>query len=230
MADIEGWVKLHRKLMFSEVFCNEGLLKVWIYCLCRANRKKRFVDVITGRGKSSIQMKPGDFIFGRNRAAEDLGMSPSTVKKRMDKLREMGNINVKSNSHYSIVSICNWESYQSVDLGKEQASNRQVTGKEQASNTDKTGKTGKNKPNIAFSAFWDAYKKKEGDKPRAERLWLKLSDSEREFIMGMLPGYVASFTQKKYQPYPTSFLNQRRWENEDEINRSTDNSTVEVWT
>ena len=66
----------------------------------------------------------------------------------MQKLENIGNINIQSNTHYSIVSICNWDIYQSKDLekeqAKEQASNNQVTGKEQASNTDKNVKNVKN--------------------------------------------------------------------------------------
>ena len=146
---IMSWVKLHTQLLDSRVFANEGLLKVWIYCLCRANRGKAFVPVTTGRGQTDVELKPGQFIFGRNRAAQKLGMSSSTVWKRMNKLKNMGNVDIKSNSHYSIVSICKWDTYQHVPIEKEQAkeqpSNRQVTGKEQPSNTDKSKETNKNK-------------------------------------------------------------------------------------
>ena len=154
MAD--GWVKLHTKLLDSRVFANEGLLKVWIYCLCRANRGKAFVPITTGRGKTDVELSPGQFIFGRNSAAQKLGMSSSTVWKRMNKLKNMRNVDIKSNSHYSVVTICNWEAYQHVpnekEQVKEQPSNRQVTGKEQPSNTDKSKESNKrNKSNGRFA-------------------------------------------------------------------------------
>ena len=122
-----GWVKLHRKILDSRVFLNKGLLKLWIYCLCRANHKKNWVGISTGRGEAEVKVLPGQFIFGRKTVAEELEMSPSTLYDRMQKLKGMKNINIQSNSHYSIVSICNWETYQQGENEKQQASNRQAT-------------------------------------------------------------------------------------------------------
>ena len=144
-----SWVKLHTQLLDSRVFANEGLLKVWIYCLCRTNRSKAFVPIRTGRGETEIEIQPGQFLFGRNEAAKKLKMNPSTVWKRMIKLKNMGNVDIQSGSHFSLVTICNWETYQYVpnekEQSKEQASNRQGTGKEQASNTDKSKESNKSK-------------------------------------------------------------------------------------
>lgn len=143
-----GWIKLHRKLLDSRVFANEGLLRLWVYCLCRANHETNYVDIQTGKGKTEVKVNAGEFIFGRKSVSKDLKMNPSTLYKRMQKLEKIGNVNIQSNSHYSIVSICNWNVYQSNENEKEQAkeqpSNRQVTGREQASNTDKNVKNVKN--------------------------------------------------------------------------------------
>ena len=172
------WVKLHAKLLDSRVFANEGLLKVWIYCLCRANRGKAFVPITTGRGQTDVELSPGQFIFGRNKAAQKLGMSSSTVWKRMNKLKNMRNIDIKSNSHYSVVTICNWEAYQYVPTEKEQAkeqpSNRQVTGKEQPSNTDKSNKSNKSNGRFApptIQEVSDYMQDKGGSKSEAEKFW-----------------------------------------------------------
>ena len=144
----KGWIKLHRKILDSRVFANEGLLKVWVYCLCRANHQTNYVDIKTGKGKTEVEVSAGDFIFGRHSASRDLNMNPSTLYKRMQKLQDIGNINIQSNSHYSVVSVCNWETYQDSEnreeQPKEQASNNQVTGREQASNTDKNVNNDKN--------------------------------------------------------------------------------------
>jgi len=135
-----GWVQLHRKILDSRVFKNEGLLKVWIYCLCRANHEDTYVSIRTGRGETEVMVNSGQFIFGRNAGAKTLNMKPSTLWKRMLKLQSMENVNIQSNSHYSIITVCNWETYQST--GKEkgqakgQARNNQVTGKGQPRNTD----------------------------------------------------------------------------------------------
>jgi hypothetical protein len=81
--------------------------------------------------------------------------------------------------------------------------------------------------NILFSVFWDAYKWKKGKKSEAERLWDKLKDTERQAIMNGIDVYEKSFEKKKYQPYPTTFLNGRLWENEDYGSPQTTTTTTQ---
>lgn len=68
--------------------------------------------------------------------------------------------------------------------------------------------------NISFDEFWNLYDKKVGDKAKAERIWFKLKDKEREFIMDYIPKYIKLQPDKKFRLHPTSFLNQRGWESE----------------
>ncbi|PKN37678.1 MAG: hypothetical protein CVU62_08105 [Deltaproteobacteria bacterium HGW-Deltaproteobacteria-2] len=125
-----GYVKLWRKIEDSAVFQNEGLLKVFVWCLIRANHKEQFVQVKTGRGFSEVKLLPGTFIFGRESAAKKLDMSPSTVWKRILKLEKLDFLNIRSNSHYSIIHIVNWIIYQATTANSDSESDRQVTGKE----------------------------------------------------------------------------------------------------
>jgi hypothetical protein len=155
--ELTGWISLHRKTLESRVFANEGLLKVWIYCLLKANHDTAFVPMNTGRGETEVEVKPGQFIFGRNIAARELSMNSSTVYKRMKKLESMKNINIQSNTHYSLVSVCNWATYQENKKDKEQAkgqpSNNQVTTKYQPSNTNNNDNNDNNENNIYGADF-----------------------------------------------------------------------------
>lgn len=65
-----------------------------------------------------------------------------------------------------------------------------------------------------FEDFWEGYGKKKGKKAEAEKIWSKLKEAEKEQIFKGLKNYSQSFKDKQYQPYPTSFLNGRFWENE----------------
>ena len=131
----EGWVKLYRKIQRSSVFQNEGLLKVWIWYLVKANHEDRWISISTGRGKTEVLVKRGQFIFGRKTAAKTLNMDENTLYKRMKKLENMENCNIQSNTHYSIVTILNYDLYQESEKDevtgivtpKYHASNRQVT-------------------------------------------------------------------------------------------------------
>lgn len=68
--------------------------------------------------------------------------------------------------------------------------------------------------NISFDSFWSYYNKKVGDKAKCQKKWEKLVDAERTKIMEILPAFLAGIKDKQFQPFPETFLNQRRWENE----------------
>jgi hypothetical protein len=116
-----GWVKLWRKILDSQAFQSEGLLKVWIWCLAKASHKEEWFPVKTGRGTTQVRVGPGQFIFGRFKAAKELKMTPSTVRNRMALLARAGNVDIKADRHYSVVTICNWETYNPAGDEKGQA-------------------------------------------------------------------------------------------------------------
>ena len=129
----EGWVSLYRKSINSQVFQSEGLWKVWTWCLLRANYKNRWIQVKTGRGTTEVNVKRGQFIFGRKTASKELRMKERTVYDRMLKLAQMQNCVIESNTHYSIVTVCNYDAYQS--LNPEEATGNPTTN-QQPTNTD----------------------------------------------------------------------------------------------
>ena len=119
----QGWIKLHRKARHSQVFKNPYLWQIWSWCLMEATHTELWIPVKTGRGITEVHLLPGQFIFGRGSAAEKLEMNPSSLWKRMLKLKELGNLKIESNSKYSVITLANWGLYQD---GPEK-----VTGKEQ---------------------------------------------------------------------------------------------------
>ena len=139
---MEGWIKLHRKLIDSKVFANPNILKIWIFFLVKANFKKVFVPVSCGTGITTVTLEKGQFLFGRNKAEKKLKINRNTIYKNMKKMEKDGLISIKSNNHYSIVTICNYEQYQPSDdeqvTAKEQQRNSKVTAKEQQSNSNVT--------------------------------------------------------------------------------------------
>ena len=151
-ADMDaGWVKLHRKIRCSQVFSNPELLKVWVWCLTKANHSDVWVPISTGRGTTEILVGRGQFILGRNSAAKELKMKPRTLYDRINKLAKMKNIAMQPNTHYTLVSVCNFETYQSVEEVDQQATrqptNRQPTAIRLPSNTNKNEENDNNEKN-----------------------------------------------------------------------------------
>lgn len=110
-----GFVKLYRGLMDSKVFANETTLKIWVWCLLRASYRDRTVSLKIGKGSVFVELKAGQFIFGRHRAKEQLGIDGRTAYRWLQRFEteEFGNmVHLKVTSQYTIVTICNWDSYQ----------------------------------------------------------------------------------------------------------------------
>lgn len=114
-SERRGWVRLWRKGIDSQVFRNDGLWKVWTWCLMKANHRDGWVSIKTGKGTSEVFVKRGQFVFGRKSAARELNMKERTVHKRMLKLKTMGNLDIQGDSHYSTVTILNYNHYQGDD-------------------------------------------------------------------------------------------------------------------
>jgi len=151
---LAGWIKLHRKLKNSLVFDNPDLLKVWIWCLLKATHD----DYIQMIGLQEVELEKGQFIFGRKVAANELKMSESKTYRLIKKLENMQNLNIKANNKFSVITIENWENYQSDNNNNEQQSEQQMNNKrttnEQQMNTNKNIKNNKN---ISIYSIFDSY-------------------------------------------------------------------------
>ncbi len=222
---MQGWTKLHRKLLLNPIFNKPELLQLFIYCLLRANHDE---SKIIFNGKEET-LEKGSFITGRKVIARDTGQTESAVYKRLDTLRKMGMTTQKSNNRFTVVKVCNYCFYQGQDNEKEQPSNNQVTTREQPSNTDKNVKNVKNVKKkdkdiktfaqIAFEKFWFTYPKKRS-KGDAEKAWAKINmtDTLLEAILDSIENGKQSqdWTKEggKYIPYPATWLNRKGWEDE----------------
>ncbi len=151
-GDELGWVKLYRKIIGSDVFRSHRLLTLWVYCLCVATYKERYIPIKSGMGETLVLLKPGQFITGRHELGRILRCSPSSAFRALHALKVIGNVDMEMTHHFTIVTICNWERYQNTakinGQQNEQPVNSQWTTSEQPVNTNNKGKKdkkGKNK-------------------------------------------------------------------------------------
>jgi hypothetical protein len=215
---MEGSIYINRKILDSEVFASEKKLKVWIWLLLKAAYKERFFPIVIGRGESIIKIQRGQLIFGRFKAEETLNIDGSTIYKILQWFAKEEMIIIESNSHYTLITITNYDTYQSLPTTKvtadEQPCNSQVTADEQPCNTYKKVNKVNKVNNISFDDFWNLYEKKVGDKTKLEAKWEKLTDEDRTNIMAYIPKYKESQPDKKYRKDPATFLNNKSWNDE----------------
>ena len=148
----QGYIKLYRKSIDSQVFQNPHLWKLWTLCLMKANHKEAWVSV--DHIIEPIKILPGQFITGRYSLHKEY--YPKATKKQKSALtvwrwllflEKVGNLSIKTNNKYSIVTIINWETYQGDKKQNEQVNEQQMNNKrttdEQQMNTNKNVKNDK---------------------------------------------------------------------------------------
>lgn len=227
-----GWIKLYRELIDKPIWINSTLEQrvILITLLCMANHKPKKWE---WQGKP-YEVQAGQFITSLPGIAEKCHCKSITVQKvRTCLLRfeKLGFLTSKSTNKNRLITIVNWELYQSIDSKNNKQTNKQLTSNQQADNkritTNKKEKKEKKVKNNnicsnsdeLFSQFWSAYPKKRG-KSNALRSWEKLKISNELFniIMTKLEIFKISNDWLKdngqFIPYPSTWLNGKRWEDE----------------
>lgn len=190
-----GWVCLWRSIMDHPVWEDPTTLKVFLWCVLTARREAK-----EWRGD---MLQPGQFSTGRNVASRELGLHPSSVYRAFDRLTAMGCITVEANRVRTIVTVCNWSSYQEQKEGDrtspEQDASKDRTSSEQEANTIQQGNketreqvSKKTRPAAKtpaalgypddFERFWKVYPRHE-KKGATARIWetiLKRLQEERQ--------------------------------------------------
>ena len=103
------YVKLYRKLFDKGYLKKPKLWALMTYCLLRAAYKDKTV-IMNGR---EIYLNPGELIFGRRSVARVLGQTEREIRTRLNFLKSTQFASHRTTHRISIVSIVNWDSYQS---------------------------------------------------------------------------------------------------------------------
>src|SRR5688500_11185688 len=104
---MEGWIKIHRKLQKWGWYSDSHMVHLFIHFLLEANHENR-------KWKGQI-IKRGQLIFGRKAVSETLGISEQTVRTCMERLKSTNEITSKSTNRFTLVTIVNYEDYQTLD-------------------------------------------------------------------------------------------------------------------
>ena len=116
MSD-NGYIKLHRSLLTWEWYSTPETLTVFVYCLLKANWKD---------GKfQGHEVKRGSFVTSRAKMAQETGLTQHNVRTAINHLILTGEVAKSSYAKFSIITVQNYEKYQSDD----QVSGQQVASK-----------------------------------------------------------------------------------------------------
>jgi len=205
-----NWIKLNRALLKWEWYDDHHATRLFIHILLKAAHSPNKWH--------GIVVEPGSCITGRKALAKETGLSERNIRTSLKHLKSTNEVTIKSTSQYSIISVVNWEKWQT---GGQQVTNN-LPSKRPASDHKQEGEERKEDKNIyseGFLDFWNAYPRKVG-KGAAFKAYQAIKAKPPEAV---LLNAVARQAQSpkwheesgRWIPHPQTWLNQRRWEDEE---------------
>jgi hypothetical protein len=133
---MEGYILAWRKFTETSFYKNSYCFHLAMHLLFKANHKENRI-IFNGQ---EIEIKRGQAIVGRHIIASETGIAEGTVYDKLKILEKCGFCNIKSNNRFSVITILNYDSYQSNNKPKQQPkqqpSNNQPTTSQQPANTN----------------------------------------------------------------------------------------------
>ncbi len=140
-----GHIKTWRKIIEDEIFYKAEHLQLFLYLLIRA----RWED---GEYRGTF-LERGQLSIGRKVVAAELGQKETTLYKRLKWLEKRHYIEQQSNNKMTIITICNYSTYQDSVTTDGSKSNIKVTTKGQQSNTIEEVKELKKVKEVKYNRF-----------------------------------------------------------------------------
>lgn len=188
--------------------------------------------VTTGKGKAGIVL--GGKPVTDEEAAERLGLHPKTAARHRERLERHGYISTKATGRGYSIRVRKSKKWILIQRGIDKSAlsdGVEVSGQmeqKRSIRVDKNALSGGSLPLmtisgtdqgqlLAFELFWKVYPKKTA-RPKAFQAWKKIKAAEIPVIMASIEAQknTEQWSREggKFIPYPASFLNQRRWEDE----------------
>lgn len=136
----QGWIKLHRGFTDWEWYQDANATRLFLHLLLTANHKQaKWKGNTVGRGQ---------LITSRDHLAQELGMTIQVVRTSLLKLKKAENVTIESTNRFTLITVCNYDTYQSEDAPTNTPTNKPLTGDQQTTNKPlTTNKNDKNKKN-----------------------------------------------------------------------------------
>lgn len=147
----DGWIKLHRKLTSWEWYTDSKMVHLFLHILLNANH-----DDNKWRG---IEVLRGQLITGINSLSESTGISTQSIRTCLNRLKSTSEITIKSTNKYSVITVCNYDSYQIEEKKSTSKSTRKPTNNQQSTNNKQEGEEDNDKSLSTWRSDFDVYLK-----------------------------------------------------------------------
>jgi hypothetical protein len=104
----QGWIKIYRSIMETSFYRDSQAVHLAIHLMLKANHKpKSFMF-----NHCLIYLQTGQCITGRHELSKQLGISASTIRRKLIVLQSVRFLDIKRTNKYSIITITKYEQYQ----------------------------------------------------------------------------------------------------------------------
>ena len=125
-----GYVKLWRKCLDSGLLQNGPAWQLFGYLLLKATYRPH-KQVVSG---AVFDLQPGDVIFGRAKAAEELGVGEQSIRTALKLLEKLEIVTSRATNKCTVISFVNWHRYQDEQPAPNQQVNQPLTNGQPAPN------------------------------------------------------------------------------------------------
>lgn len=144
---MDGWIKLHRRFLKWEWYQDDHMVRLFIHLLLKANHE-------SNKWKG-MKIDRGQLVTGRKQLSRETGISEQSIRTCINRLKSTSELTIKPTNQYSIITICNYDTYQFNEPITNQQNNQPIPNDQPATNqrltTNKNDKNDKNdKKNICL--------------------------------------------------------------------------------
>ena len=175
--------------------------QAWIDLIMLANHQDGFFYVRGNR----VDVNRGQVGWSMKKLAARWKWSRGKVWRFLETLKNERQIEHQKTTVTTLITILNYDEHQKTDS--------QTDIRRTSDGHKQECKEGKEEEIYPFSEFWSLYNKKEGKKD-CLKIWSKLNEEDHKQIMERLPIWLSNHANGQFRPYPKTFLNGRRWEDE----------------
>lgn len=137
---MEGWIKLHRKILNWEWYTDAPVRILFEHLLLTVNYEDKKWKGMT--------IKRGQKITSYEHLADETGLTVQQVRTAINKLKSTSNLTSKSTNKFTLVTVENYDLYQSnIDTSTSKSTNN-LTNEQQTNNNNIRNKRNKEERNI----------------------------------------------------------------------------------
>lgn len=140
---MNGWIKIHRQILGWRWYDDSLTVHLFLHCIINA--------AVEDHEWHNTTIKRGQFATTIATLAKELKATPQKIRSRIERLQADNAIALKSTNKFTIVTICNYDTYQSQTTNEQQTNNKQTTN-EQKENFPPTPPLKENNNNNKYSS------------------------------------------------------------------------------